>query len=141
MGGTPLTGPRLKGGRLGLVLHDSPSSHRLVLEGTTVVRTGDLSPTGQRVATMYPPVFGASASGAIFGVLFSQQDQRRQPELAMLTSAGAQTILQAGDVIGDRTIATFELGVMSSQMDSTGRMVMVSSYADKSRGLLLAVPV
>jgi hypothetical protein len=139
VGSTPLNGPRLKGSRLGLVLHDSPTNHRLVLEGTTLLSTGDLSPSGQPVATMYPPVFGASQ--AVFGVLFSQDGERRRPELAMLSAAGAQTILQAGDVIGDKAIQTFELGVMTSQVDSTGRMVMVSSYSDKSRGLLVAVPV
>lgn len=133
---TPLTGPRVQSGRLGLVLHDAPGQQRLVVDGITVTRAGDASPTGQTISGLYPPAYGASQ--ALFSVLFNTQ---RQPELAMFSGGGAQTLLTAGDAIGDKVIRTFEFGAMTSQIDASGRMVMVSSYADKSRGLVVAIPV
>lgn len=124
--GEVIYGPRLGAQQnVAHIVHTSNNSMILYYEDAAVVATGRLSPRGDLIISIGPPVVGDD--GLIYFSLFTDAGV----ELCIASGAAVHTILGSGDIMphdDDGVVSRFIFGAMNKQVDTKGRITFIADY-------------
>ncbi|HWG84769.1 MAG TPA: hypothetical protein VNT60_04735 [Deinococcales bacterium] len=136
--GLNIMGPRSGPGySVAHVLHASASEQAFVRDGQVVARSGELSPSGDRILSFVSPVMGSG--GEMYFVVVTEAGF----ELCAQASGRQRTLLRTGDKLANdaRAVGGIHLGYVTSQVDGAGRLAFTVTFQDGTAALVLGLPV
>ncbi len=97
--------------------------------------TGSVTPRGQRIVSMFPPVFGPN------GLMLVQVFTTDGTEILAYDGQAFSTVLAQGDIIDGRVVAMILFGCLPHGINAYGEFAMVVEYSNGESAVVLGMPV
>jgi len=132
-------GARLGDGACGFVCQTNSDKTQLYLNKTKLLDastdgSGSLTPRGQRIISMLPPVFGPN------GLILVEVFTKVGCEILAYNGSTFSSVLGTGDIVNGKTIAMILFGCLPHAINSFGEFVVVVEYSDGDSAILLGMP-
>lgn len=133
-------GARLGDSGYGFVCQTNSDKTQLYLNQTKLLDastdgTGSLTPRGQRILSMFPPVFGPN------GLMLVEVFTPAGCEILSYTGGTFTSVLGTGDVVEGKTVTMILFGCLPHGINAFGEFVVVVEYTDGHSAVLLGMPV
>lgn len=138
--GSVIMAARLCDSGYGFVCQTDSDNTQLYLNKTRLLDaatdgTGSVSPRGQRILSMFPPVFGPN------GLMLVQVFTENGTEILSYNGQTFTSILGSGDTIQGKTVAMILFGCLPHGINAYGEFAVVVEYSDGDSAILLGIPV
>ena len=131
---------RLGDNGYGFVCQTTSDKTQLYLNKTKLLdaatdATASTSPRGQKIISMFPPVFGPN------GLMLVQVFTRAGTEILSYNGQTFSTVLGTGDTIEGKTVSMILFGCLPHGINAFGEFVVVVEYVGGDSAILLGMPV
>lgn len=138
--GTAVMSPRLGHSSHSTLVHLSTNESELRVDGRVVYLAqapggASLSPRGNPIVSMLPPVFGPS--GLFLVQLFTTQGM----ELVVSNGTQSATVMARGDKLDGQTINTILCGALARGANRRAEFATVVEFTNKQHAIVLGTPV
>lgn len=129
-------GPRIGGkNNAAFITHVNETHLVLYYNSRQVVSTGARSPLGEVITSFSAPVVGSD------GLLYYQVVTDKGLELIVYNGKDSKTILSKDDTVDGSVLRSFFFGLMTEQVDSSGRVVLTGDFEDGRSSLIVGIPI